>query len=142
MKKRICFVGFEQDPKSPESLKQAMSMSSWDSTFVPDAANALASMAVQAFDAIVTNMRLPGMTGAELLQEIGKVQPRTLRFVLGDVADQEQILNCIGGPHQFIAQPCKVSELVSIVQRSLALDAWLSTAALRKIMPHLRRLPT
>jgi HD-like signal output (HDOD) protein len=142
MKKRICFVGLESDPKSPASLKQAMSMAAWDSTFVSDANNALAAMTAAPFDAVVTVMRMPGMTGAELLQQVGKLQPNTLRFVLGDVADQEQICNCVGGPHQFIPQPCTPQTLASIIQRSLALDAWLSTDQLRKIIPQLRRLPT
>jgi len=141
MRKRICFVGLEGDPNSPESLKQAMTSSAWDSTFVSDGATALAAMTAAPFDVVVSAMDMPGMSGAELLQQVGKLQPGALRFVLGDVADREQILNCIGGTHQFIPLPCTSQTLASSLQRTMALDAWLSTDQLRKIVPQLRRLP-
>jgi HD-like signal output (HDOD) protein/ActR/RegA family two-component response regulator len=142
MKKRICFV--DDESKALNALKQAMAgiSGTWDCTFVSDAPAALAAMAAQPFDAVVTNMQIQGMNGAELLQEVGKLHPRTLRFVVGDVADQELIINCIGGTHQFIARPYNPQVLMSTVQRSLALDAWLSTDQLRALVPRLHRLPS
>jgi HD-like signal output (HDOD) protein/ActR/RegA family two-component response regulator len=142
MKKRICFV--DDESKALNALKQAMAgvSGSWDSTFVSNGPAALAALAAQPFDAVVTNMQMEGMNGAELLQEVGKRHPKTLRFVVGDVADQELIINCIGGAHQFIARPYSPQVLISTVQRSLALDAWLSTEQLRALVPKLRRLPS
>ncbi len=145
MKKRICFVGFAEDqPAALKSLQEAMSAidGTWDCAFAPNGPKALAAMAAESFDAVVTNMHLPGMNGAELLQQVGTLHPKTLRFVLGNVADQELIINCIGGTHHFIAQPCKPQALISTIQRGIALDAWLSTDQLRALVPRFRRLPT
>ena len=145
MRKRICFVGFAEDqPEALKSLEEAMSglSGTWDCAFVPNGPRALAAMETAAFDAVVTNMHLPGMSGAELLQQVGTLHPKTLRFVLGNVSDQELIINCIGGTHHFIAQPCKPQALVSTIQRGIALDAWLSTDQLRALVPRFRRLPS
>jgi HD-like signal output (HDOD) protein len=142
MKKQICFV--DDESKALNALKQAMAgiSGAWDCIFVSNGPAALTAMTAHPFDAVVANMQLRGMNGAELLQEIGKRHPKTLRFVVGDVADQELIINCIGGAHQFIARPYNPQVLMSTIQRSLALDAWLSTEQLRALVPRLRRLPS
>jgi HD-like signal output (HDOD) protein len=142
MKKSICFAGFANDEL--ESLKQAMSgiRGTWDCTFTENAKAALDTMADKPFDAVVANMHMTGMNGAELLHRVGDLHPTALRFVVGDMADQELILDCIGGTHQFIARPFRPQEFISTVQRSLALDACLSSNALRKLAPKLRRLPS
>ncbi len=142
VKKSICFAGFGDDELG--SLQQAMAgiSGAWDCVFVADAAGALDAMSGRAFDAVVANMQMKGMNGAELLQRAGELHPTALRFVVGDVADQELIINCIGGTHQFISHPYKPQELISVVQRSFALDACLSSDQLRAIAPKLGRLPT
>lgn len=144
MKKRICFVGFADEQLSVLKSLDTMSgvKETWQCTFAATANKALKEMAVEPFDVVVANMQLNGMNGAELLQQVGQKYPKTLRFILGDVADQELIMNCIGGTHQFIAGPCQPGVLISVVQRSLALDAWLTTDEIRKLTPRLQRLPS
>ncbi len=145
MKKRICLVGFEDNsPTALDALKLAVSgiTGAWETTFAPDANAALATLAAEPFDAVVTRMRLRGVNGAELLQQAGRLHPKTLRFVVGEVGDQELIINCIGGTHQFVAEPCEPKALIATVQRGLALDAWLATEALQKLVPRLHRLPS
>lgn len=69
-------------------------------------------------------------------------QPKALRLILGDVAEQELIISCIGATHQFIAKPCKSQDLISTIQRALALDACTSSDQIRALVPKLRRLPS
>src|SRR5271169_5787873 len=97
VKKSICFAGFGDDEL--ESLRQAMAgiSGAWDCVFATDATIALEAMSGRSFDAIVATMQMKGMNGAELLQRAGELHPTALRFVIGDVADQELIINCIGG---------------------------------------------
>jgi HD-like signal output (HDOD) protein/CheY-like chemotaxis protein len=142
LKKAVCFAGFGDDEL--ETLQQAMAgiSGAWDCVFAPDAAATLEALKSRPFDAVVAEMQMKGMNGAELLQRAGELHPATLRFVIGDLADQELILNCIGGTHQFISRPYKPQELISVVQRSFALDACLSSDQLRAIAPKLGRLPT
>jgi HD-like signal output (HDOD) protein len=142
MKTQICFAGFAGEELA--ALQQASSSitGAWECRFVADGAAALEAMKTAPCDAVVANMQMEGMSGAVLLQKIAENHPRTLRFVISDVADQELIINCIGGTHQFIARPWKPQDLITVVRRSFALDAWLSSDQLRKLAPRLRRLPS
>ncbi len=113
MKKQICFVGFADEQlgvlKSLETMTGVKGV--WNCTFVLSGPEALTLMAKDPFDVVVADMRLLGMSGPELLQQVGQARPKTLRFILGDVADQELIMNCIGGTHQLlVAGPCQPAD--------------------------------
>ncbi|MGA2175946.1 MAG: response regulator [Verrucomicrobiota bacterium] len=141
MKKQICFAGFAEAEVAALQPALAALGGAWECVFSPDAASALAALAAAHFDAAVANLSQGGINDAELLQQAAVRHPRTLRFVLGNVADRELIVNCMGAAHQFISRPWKPAELVSIIERSLALDAWLSNDKLRSFVPRLGKLP-
>lgn len=142
MKKKICFAGFP--PAELETLKPAMAAMNerWECVFLDDSAAVIDAAGATAFDAVVANMHLRGINGAELLHKVGEVHPATLRFVVGEVSDQELIITGIGGTHQFISRPFTPLELISVIQRSFGLDARLSNEQLRALAPRLRRLPS
>ena len=142
MNKNLCFAGFA-DTESP--LLQAAATAGnrrWQCHFAADAPAVLALLAERPFDALVANMTLPGKSGAELLREVRTRHPNTLGFIVGEVTDQELILNCIGGTHQFIRRPIQPVELIKTLQRGLKLDAWLASDEIRKLVPRLRRMPS
>ncbi len=140
MKKQICFAGFAAGEL--ETLQPFVeSVSAWECVFTPDAASALAMLSSRPFDAIVTSLQSGGMNDSELLQSLASEHPRTMRFVLGDVADRELIVNCMGAAHQFISRPWKPKEIITIVEGTLGLDAWLSNDKLRSFIPRLGKLP-
>ncbi|MGA2246031.1 MAG: response regulator [Verrucomicrobiota bacterium] len=142
MKKSFCFAGF--DDREVPTLRAAIAASHtpWECRFVADASTALAAMAGEPFDALVANMSMPGRTGAELLREMRASRPNTLGFIVGEVKDQQLIIDCIGGPHRFIRRPFEPGQLVAGLKRGLTLDAWLATDELRQLAPQLRRLPS
>jgi HD-like signal output (HDOD) protein len=141
MKKRICFAGF---PGEEVSALQIVTTDNaiGECRFAPTADAVLTLLASENYDVCVANMSMPGKNGAELLRELGRLHPKTLGFIVGDVADQALIINCIGGPHQFIRRPFEAANLLTSLQRGLRLDAWLASDELRKLMPRLRRLPS
>jgi response regulator RpfG family c-di-GMP phosphodiesterase len=63
-------------------------------------------------DVVVSDMRMPHMNGAQLLNEVMLRHPRTVRFILSGFSDLEMIMQCIGGTHQFLDQ--------ALQQRNLA----------------------
>jgi HD-like signal output (HDOD) protein len=142
MKKIICFAGFADSELPTLRAATATSNTLWDCRFVPDAPAALAAMAGQPFDALVANLTMPGKNGAELLREVRETSPHTQGFIVGKVTDQAHIVDCIGGPHQFIRRPFQPAKLVACLKRGLSLDAWLATDELRQLAPKLRRLPS
>jgi HD-like signal output (HDOD) protein len=141
MKKHICFAGFAEEELAALRPSLAALGGAWECVFSPDAASTLAVLAEAPFDVVVANLSAGGMHDSELLQKAALQHPRTLRFALGDVGDRELIVNCMGAAHQFISRPWKAPDLISILERSLALDAWLSSDTLRSFVPRLGKLP-
>lgn len=142
MKKIICFAGFPEGELPTLTAATATSNAPWECCFVADAPAALAAAGRQPLDALVANMTMPGMSGAELLRELRVTNPQTLGFIVGQVTEQADIASGTGGTHQFIRRPYKPAKLVDKLKRGLSLDAWLATDAIRKLAPQLRRLPS
>ncbi|HWD19535.1 MAG TPA: HDOD domain-containing protein [Verrucomicrobiae bacterium] len=142
MKKRICFAGFGEAEVEALQPALAAAASRWECVFCPDGASAIETLGRDSFAAVVVDLRMEGMSGVGLLQLAAGNYPRTLRFALGDFADREAVVNNIGAPHQFISRPWSLEELLAIVERSLALDSWLSSDKLRAFVPQLGRLPS
>src|SRR5579863_4436232 len=96
MKKKICFVGFGGEELA--SLQSVLTRLAgvWDCVFFPEGAPALETVAGEFVDALVVNAGEGRMDGAEFMHQVAARQPRTLRLILGDVAEQELIISCIG----------------------------------------------
>ncbi len=56
---------------------------------------------------VVSDFRMPFMTGAELLKEISKKYPQTVRMILSGYADRDQIIDTInsGQIYKFLSKP-------------------------------------
>src|SRR6202789_1962627 len=103
MKKRILFVDDEDFAlRGLERLLRSM-REEWDMEFVDSGEKALARMNEAAFDVIVSDMRMPGMNGAELLNEVMKHHPQTVRLILSGFADRDMILKGVACPLQILA---------------------------------------
>jgi two-component system response regulator PhcR len=112
---------------------------------VGDAASALALMDERDVAVIVTDMRMPRMTGEELLRIAKERHPRAIRIVLTAYADIDPILRAIneGLVARYIIKPFERLELVQILR--WACEAWVFTrdsAALHERLMYTERLAT
>jgi response regulator RpfG family c-di-GMP phosphodiesterase len=73
------------------------------------------------FAVIVVDMRMPGMDGVELLQEVQALSPDTTRIMLTGESDQLAAMEAVnaGSVFRFLTKPCPDSALVSIVQAAV-----------------------
>ncbi|MCW8921054.1 MAG: response regulator, partial [Sedimenticola sp.] len=76
MKNRILFVDDEQHLL--DGLKRSLrgQRNVWDMFFVPSGEEALRMVEAEPFDVVVSDMRMPGMSGAELLERLSTVHPQ------------------------------------------------------------------
>jgi len=67
---------------------------------------------------VVSDMRMPGMGGAEFLAKVAKDFPQTYRIVLSGFADLESTLEVInkGQVHRFLQKPWDNEELINAVE--------------------------
>jgi HD-like signal output (HDOD) protein len=142
MKKRILFV--EDDPLVSKlyAMVLADDGGAWEVTVVPDGQQALRAMEQAPFDVVVSDMRMPGMSGTELLNEVKRRHPRTSRIILSALSDKEQVVRSLDGIHQFIAKPFDANVLKSTLARVCGLDAYLKDDRLRVLIGQLGTLPS
>ncbi|MCI0538658.1 MAG: response regulator [Verrucomicrobiales bacterium] len=142
MKTRILFVDDDlMALRGVERLLRSM-RNEWEMEFVDSGPKALERMAAAPFDAIVTDMRMPGMNGAQLLNEVMKRHPKTVRLVLSGYADSELILKCIGSTHQYLAKPCDADALRTTILRATSLEHSLENETLRQLVARCVSLPS
>src|SRR5580700_3579302 len=114
----------------------------WDMEFLDSGEKALARMAIAPFDVVISDMRMPGMNGAELLNEVMKRHPKTVRLILSGYADRELILKCVGSTHQYLAKPCDAEALKMTVRRAAELERSMKTETLRQLVTRCVILPS
>jgi YesN/AraC family two-component response regulator len=68
----------------------------WTMHFAGGGVEALEVMAKRPCDVIVTDMRMPGMDGAQLLNEVRRRSPHTVRVALSGQCDRETVMSAIG----------------------------------------------
>ena len=114
----------------------------WDLRFATSGAQALEMMAVRPADVVVSDMRMPNMSGAELLNEIMRRHPKTVRFILSGYSDMEAVMRCVGGTHQFLSKPCDVATLQATVRRAMEMDHWLNNDSVKTLVSRITTVPS
>jgi HD-like signal output (HDOD) protein len=142
MKTRILFVDDEDLAlRGLNRLLHSM-REEWDMEFLDSGEKALKRMAELPFDVVVSDMRMPGMNGAELLNEVMKRYPKTVRLILSGFADRELILKCVGSTHQYLSKPCDADSLKMTVRRAAELERTMKSDGLRQLVTRCVDLPS
>jgi HD-like signal output (HDOD) protein len=140
--RRVLFV--DDEPKILEGLQRMLrSMRhEWEMEFATGGLSALATLETRPFDVVVTDMRMPGMDGAQLLAQLRECHPRIVRIVLSGHSDQEVILSSVGPAHQYLAKPCDPELLKQTVSRACALRDLLTNETLTLLVSQMQSLPS
>jgi response regulator RpfG family c-di-GMP phosphodiesterase len=67
------------------------------------------------FSIILSDMRMPGMDGVELLSQVKEAYPDTVRLMLTGNADQETAMEAVNKGHifRFLTKPCSAATLIT-----------------------------
>ncbi len=114
----------------------------WDMEFLDCGEKALAYLAAHPCDVVVTDMRMPRMNGAQLLKEVMRLYPDTIRIILSGQSECETIMQSIGCTHQFLTKPCSAKVLIDTLKRSCALRNQLQVPALKRLTSQVSSLPS
>lgn len=142
MKKRVLFV--DDEAMVLQGLQRMLRpmRDDWDMEFIESGVLALEMMAASPVDVIVSDMRMPGMNGAQLLTEVMKRFPKTVRIILSGHADYELVLKAVGSTHQYLHKPCEPEVLKACVRRAVALGDSLDNEQLKALVSQMSRLPS
>ena len=114
----------------------------WEMSFVDSGEKALALMEKKPFDLVVSDMRMPGMTGAQLLNEVMKRYPATVRLILSGYAEADLVMRCVGATHQFMAKPFELTALIATLNRIHRLKTRLRSPEIQNLLARRASLPS
>ncbi|HJU04649.1 MAG TPA: response regulator [Nitrospiraceae bacterium] len=139
--KKILFVDAEPDVLEKLKLMLAPLRQEWEMTFVQSGQAALDKLAQEPFGVVIADMRMPDMTGAQLLTEVRTQHPHVLRMILSD-QDRDTTLQTVGSAHQWLPKACDSNVFRDLVTRAGAVHDLLEDEALRKLVAGMETLPS
>ncbi len=106
----------------------------------PGAAEALEMLSVHDISLIISDQRMPGMTGIEFLKRAAEMRPQTVRIMLTGYSDAEALVEAInsGAVYKYLTKPWVNEELLQTTKR--ALQHYESLRAQRQLQVQHERL--
>ena len=140
--KRILFV--DDEPMVLDGLRRMLRgmRNEWEMEFAASGHDALEMLDSKRFDVIVTDMRMPGMDGCQLLNHVKELHPQVVRIVLSGHSDKDMILESIGPVHQFLSKPCDAETIKTTVSRVCSMRDLIEDEALIKVISGVESLPS
>ena len=115
----------------------------WNMSFASSGEAALEIITNERVDLIISDMRMPQMDGAELLERVREISPDTVRFILSGYAKQETVLKVVGPAHQYLAKPCDFDNLIERIEQVVELRNLLNDHLnIRKTLSGVKTIPS
>ena len=114
----------------------------WDMVFVNSGESAVALLNTRSFDVVVSDMRMPKMDGATLLQIVKERNPGAIRIILTGQTELDAAMKTVSVAHQFLAKPCEAEQLQQVVRRACDLSQLLCSEELRSVVGGIAHLPS
>ena len=107
-------LAVDDEPNILAALRRVFRATGWRILTAGSAEAALALLAAEPVNAVLSDMRMPGMDGARLLEQVSQRWPQTARLLLTGQADLASTIAAInhGRLHRYIAKPWNDDELV------------------------------
>lgn len=103
-------------------LVKALEGSSWEVTPLGDPREAREVLDRERFDVLVTDLRLPGMSGLELLKAAKRAQPALRAVVMSAFGETKDVVEAIRwGADDFLAKPFDLDAFSLVLERLRAL---------------------
>ncbi|MFM9904706.1 MAG: HDOD domain-containing protein [Pyrinomonadaceae bacterium] len=138
----ILFV--DDEPSILEGLQRMLRglRDEWQMVFAGSGDEALTILQEKSIDVIISDMKMPGMDGAELLQIVSEKHPHIVRVILSGFSEKEVNMRSVGTAHQYLSKPCDPELLKSTVARVCALRDLLTDQTLRRLVSQLPTIPS
>lgn len=107
-------LAVDDEPNILAALRRLFRATGWRVLTAGHADEALALLASEPVDAVLSDMRMPGMDGVQLLERVSTRWPRIARLLLTGQADLRSTIDAInrGGLHRYITKPWNDEELL------------------------------
>lgn len=139
---RILFV--DDEPNILQSLRRALRSHATDlqPAFANSGAEALQKLAEGGFDAIATDLHMPGMDGTALLTAVRERWPDLLRIITSGTCEEGKSFETVGIAHQFLTKPYETATLKDVVARAMRHRDLVLEPGLAAFISGIDRLPS
>ena len=118
MAPRILLI--EDDPDFRAMLVEALTGKGYAVTAAGSAEEGLRTLAGGRFDIVLTDVKLPGMTGLESVPKLKAVDPGVDIIVMTAYASREAAVEAVrNGAYDFFAKPFSLAEMEVVIRRAL-----------------------
>src|SRR5206468_6069957 len=112
----------DDEPVVREALRRLLSLDGYDVAVAVSGDDALSCIPRQGFDVIVSDIRMPGLNGLQLLERLRAANPRVGVILVTAYADVDTAVEALRlGANDFLLKPFEMDDLRRSVERVLRL---------------------
>ena len=138
---RILFVDDERSLQ--EFMRTELPRLGHDVVVCPNGTTALQAIAQQNFDFAILDIRMPDMTGIDVLQRLKQISPDTDAVMMTGYASEESMVQAMRlGACDYLRKPCKMSEIEAVLLRAADKKRLKSKAAALEARVHAAEGPS
>src|ERR671911_1096278 len=110
----------DDDPGLRESLERTLTREGYRIVLASDGRAALERVQAGGIDLIVTDLKMPGLTGLELLRAAKAIAPEVDVILLTAFGTVEEAVKAMkDGAYDFLTKPFQRAQLVRVIRRAL-----------------------
>lgn len=110
----------DDEEASRDSLVDVLTDEGYDATAAADGLAAVKLLETGDFDIVITDLRMPGMDGVEVLREVRRLCPQTLVILMTAYASVETAVEALRqGAHDYMIKPLVFDDVLAKVARLL-----------------------
>lgn len=114
---RILFADDERSLQ--EVMRTELPRLGHEVTVCPDGKAAIKALEKSVFDAAILDLRMPGLTGIEVLEQIKQISPDTEVIIMTGHASIETAIDAVRlGAFDYITKPCKMAQIETILRKA------------------------
>jgi HD-like signal output (HDOD) protein len=137
---KVIFVDDEQFILN--GLKRVLFTTNWQIKYATSGELALDILKDFTADFIVSDMRMPGMNGAVLLEKVSQLYPSIVRIILSGHADLDLSVRASYVAHQWFNKPCEPQILKAELERINEIHGDFAYEDVRQIVGSVKNLPS
>ena len=119
--KKYTILFVDDEPNILRALKRALFKMNINMLLAESGKKALELLESHTVHVVVSDMKMPHMSGAELLEQVAKLYPDTFRVVLTGFADIDSTIKAVnqGKIHRYLQKPWDNQELMNTLEEGL-----------------------
>ena len=130
MSRKILFV--DDEPHVTEALKRSLCKQPYEVLSANSAKEALEILEREPVNVVISDEKMPGMSGSEFLAIVCRKYPETIRMILTGQASLEAAIRAIneGEIYRFFTKPCSGADLAITIRQALQLKDLMAESLL------------